>query len=118
MIIEVGHRPTNSQSLWSGTNRKPTKPIGAQVNIALSIQCKECAGDHGGAGPYPVQVPGKAKDYRFEKLGLYKCCQGRLPQAEGVTDTLISCRDGVYLQFIRPAELLQPALCMTCMCVM
>jgi len=30
-----------------------------------------------------AQVPDKAEDYRFEEVGLYKCCQGRLPQAEG-----------------------------------
>jgi hypothetical protein len=30
-----------------------------------------------------AQVPNKAEDYRFEEVGLYECCQGRLPQAEG-----------------------------------
>ena len=47
------------------------------------MQGPECAGDHGGAAPCSVQVPGKAEDYRFEEVGLYECCQGRLPQAEG-----------------------------------
>ena len=84
------------------------------------MQGPECAGDHGGVAPCSVQVPGKAEDYRFEEVGLYERCQGRLPQAEGgeegvavrvisffvlggwYADTLINCRDGAYLQFIRP----------------
>jgi len=48
------------------------------VNIGQIVlsQGPEYGGDHGGAALCPAQVPGKAKDYRFEELGLYECCQG------------------------------------------
>ena len=79
-----------------------------------------------GPPPCPLQVPWTPKDHRFEEVGIHKGEQGGLSKAQGgeeggavrifvaSSESLVidcrNCRDGAYVQFIRPKGALEANL--------